>query len=129
MNQKIEELKAELSERMKNDEELHLMENKIQEMEESNATLVSERDKLKKMVVQLQQKIEQLEFEPSVEVMQVASPQQTKIIDGLNAELIKAKDQIKSLFEENECLLQKVNSLNEVCMKMSQDASQHSIVS
>lgn len=128
-NQIIEDLKVELSRQMENGKKICNLENFVQEMKESNAKLESERDKYRSLSLQLQQKIEQIEFEPSVEVMQVASTQQEKVIEGLNNELIKAKDRITSLSEENGCLMQKVNTLNEICTKMNHDASQLSIVS
>ena len=127
--QEIKDLKTQLSKQMRNDEEIHKLEDKIQDMDGLNAALVSERDKLNKLVTQLHEKIEQQEIEPSVEIMQIVSPQQTKVIENLNEELARARDQIKTLTEENDCLSQKVNTLNEVCQKMSQDASQNSLVS
>ena len=129
MNQQIINLRTELLDRMKNDEEIRKLQDRVQEIEQINAGLVVEKKKLKDSESLLLQKIELLEVEPSVEIMQVASPQQTKVIENLHGELAKAKDQIKSLVEENECFARKVASLNEVCQKLNEDASKHSMVS
>ena len=128
MSEEIKALKIQLGELMKNREEINEIQAEMQEMKESNAELLSERNKLSKEVVKLYQRIEQLEVEPSVEVMQVTSPQQAKVIEDLNEKLTRTKEQVETLVEENECLLEKVSSLNEVCLKMSQDASQNSMV-
>ena len=128
MNEEITALKIQLGELMKNREEINEIQAEMQELKESNAELLLQRNKLNKEVAKLHQRIEQLEVEPSVEVMQVTCPQQTKVIENLNGELTRTKEQLETLVEENECLLEKVNSLNEVCLKMSQDASQNSMV-
>lgn len=123
LNQKIDKLKAELSMRMENDANIHSLESNLQDLEECNAKLESERDKLKKLVAQLQQKIEQLEFEPSVEIMEITSPQQAKVIEDLKDELRKSKEQVNSLIEENGCLMMKMCTLNEACIKLKQEVS------
>lgn len=128
MNEEITALKIQLGELMKNREEINEIQAEMQELKESNAELLLQRNKLNKEVAKLHQRIEQLEVEPSVEVMQVTCPQQTKVIENLNGELTRTKEQLETLVEENECLLEKVNSLNEVCLKMSQDASQNSML-
>lgn len=125
----IEQLKADLSERMKDSENLSIMEEKFTEVQEKSSALKNENDRFRKAIKQMQVRIEQLECEPSVEIMQISSPQQTQRIESLNEELSKAKEQITLLLEEKECLEKKVGSLNEVCVKMTKDASLNAQVS
>ena len=125
----IEQLKADLSERMKDSENLTIMEEKFNEAREKSSALKNENDRFRKAIKQMQVRIEQLECEPSVEIMQISSPQQTQRIESLNEELSKAKEQISLLLEEKECLEKKVNSLNEACVKMTKDASLNAQVS
>ena len=120
----INDLKSDLSERMNDTEQLMQLQERFNEMQNDSMKLNSNTEKLKKVVQQQKMKIEQLECEqPSVEIMQIASPQQTKRIETLNAELQRASLEIKKLLDE------KVSFEKDLKAQMSRDASLQSKVS
>ncbi|XP_065058937.1 optineurin-like isoform X2 [Rhopilema esculentum] len=116
---KISQLKEELLEHKENTEKLHLLEKEMENIKAESSELRSSSEMMKKKIKFQQQRIEQLEFEPSVEIMQIASPEQTKTIENLNQDLIKANEKVMSLCEENECLKKKISSLNDVCLQLT----------
>eukprot|EP00794_Sanderia_malayensis_P007572 gene7572-8412_t len=122
----IDDLKADLSERMKDSESLKVLREKFDEIQELNEKLQTENGKCKKFIRQQQQKIEQLESEqPSVEIMQIASPQQSKAIENLKKELENKGNEMQKLQDENQELEEKVEALNAMCARKSQETSLH----
>ena len=126
---KIIKLKEELLEHKENTEKLHLLEKEMENIKAESSELRSNGEMMKKKIKFQQQRIEQLEFEPSVEIMQIASPEQTKMIENLNQDLIKANEKVMSLCEENECLKKKISSLNDACLQLTRASSPEEKVS
>ncbi len=126
----INELKADLSERKKDTESLNILRAKFKENQELNQKFELENEKLKRFVRQLQKKVDQLEADqPSVEIMQVASPKQTRIIEGLQRDLENAKKELNQYQEEKLEDESTIKALNKACSKLSQEVSLQSKVS